>query len=337
MQTTNTALKQWQTRLRVSCFGIILGLPLLPVLLYCSYCWGLWGRHSLLLQYYFQCQCPAASEQARYPKDTEIVFSACRNVIVTLSPNGRRLHVSEDNSQFPPRYLLDLQTRERLPVSSDEGYLLFITDDLLLLQDGKSILDASTGKHYPIQSFEQLQPNAYRNGYANPELLANALSKADKVFLFDTGVYPVIALSADFQNHPERSFAIFPYDLEGSETDRLEIFLQQNNIQYYNAPPTAYWGNFPGEVLSADGRFIARKDGIYLVENNQRISTSDPRLLVRGWVDDQSVLYSAHHLQPCLLRGGVPFGDDSWCEIIVPQPVLLVRVPEQYLAPKQIK
>jgi hypothetical protein len=245
--------------------------------------------------------------------------------------------VSEDNSQFPPRYLLDLQTRERLPVSSDEGYLLFITDDLLLLQDGKSILDASTGKHYPIQSFEQLQPNAYRNGYANPELLANALSKADKVFLFDTGVYPVIALSADFQNHPERSFAIFPYDLEGSETDRLEIFLQQNNIQYYNAPPTAYWGNFPGEVLSADGRFIARKDGIYLVENNQRIGKSDPRLLVRGWVDDQSVLYSAHHLQPCLLRGGVPFGDDSWCEIVVPQPVLLVRVPEQYLAPKQIK
>jgi hypothetical protein len=54
-------------------------------------------------------------------------------------------------------------------------------------------------------------------------------------------------------------------------------------------------------------------------------------------VNDQSVLYSANHIEPCLLSLGVPFGDDTWCEIVVPQPVLLVRVPEQYLAPSRIQ
>ena len=98
------------------------------LLFFYGYCWGLWGRRSLLLQYLFQCKCPAASEQARYPDQVDVIISACQNVQTVLSPSGRLLVVYEEESV----YLLDLQSNENisLPLPPKSGFQ-FLTDNLL--------------------------------------------------------------------------------------------------------------------------------------------------------------------------------------------------------------
>ena len=52
----------------------------------------------------------------------------------------------------------------------------------------------------------------------------------------------------------------------------------------------------------------------------------------KGWTyDGKGIIYSTRGGR-CLLRLSLPMGDDSWCEIEVPQPVLLLKVPEKYLS-----
>ncbi|MCC6301010.1 MAG: hypothetical protein IT314_17110 [Anaerolineales bacterium] len=93
---------------------LLLGLPLL---IYYGYCWGWWGRNSLLLQYLFQCSCPAASEEARYPEYVDVLVPACKNQGALLSPSGRLLSVQEEESGIISSYLLNLQTNEKKPVA----------------------------------------------------------------------------------------------------------------------------------------------------------------------------------------------------------------------------
>jgi hypothetical protein len=94
---------------------LLLGLPLL---FYYGYCWGLWGRGSLLLQYLFQCTCPPASEEARYPEEVDVIVPACRQSYVELSPSGRLLAVREEQAGLPSTYLLDLQSMGRTEITN---------------------------------------------------------------------------------------------------------------------------------------------------------------------------------------------------------------------------
>src|SRR5919108_3048913 len=111
MQAKSTdSFKQRRLRGWVSCFALLAGLPFL---LYFGYCWGLWARNSLLLQHLFQCNCSGFSEELRYPKQADIVVSACRSSHTELSPSGRLLYVKEKDLA----YLLDLQTGDRTDVS----------------------------------------------------------------------------------------------------------------------------------------------------------------------------------------------------------------------------
>lgn len=311
---TNDASKQRRFQFGIGCFIVLLALPFV---FYYGYCWGLWGRHSLLLQYYFQCNCPAASEQARYPKEVEVIVSACHESRVKLSPNGRLLFVEEGNS----RYVLNLQTREKTDVSH-QYYSIFLTDDVGFIQYPKSyIVDRITGMVYPIQMFRFSRPDAQVNRNINLPLLAESLKQANSVyFIADEDV--IVALAFDFRANPKHNFYTNRFDLPDS---RMEQFLQENNITYSTIPPT-----YPDEVTSPDKRFKANKDGIFLVETNQRIVKA-PISSVRGWVYDGSgVIYSTS--SRCLIHGFLPLADDTWCEVDVPQPVLLLRVPKEYLS-----
>ena len=99
---------------------------------------------------------------------------------------------------------------------------------------------------------------------------------------------------------------------------------------YYHTGTT-----FLHETVSLDGRLMTRDDGIYLVEANQRIGKIPPSF-VMGWTSDgRGVIYSSLRGR-CLIRTGVPFfGDDVGCKTWVPQPVILVKVPEEYLLPQE--
>jgi hypothetical protein len=328
-------------RFWLGCLTLLLGLP---VLFYYGYCWGLWGRHSLLLQYLFQCNCPPTSEEARYPEDVDVIVSACHNTSSLLSPSGRFLYVQAAASSHVPGYFWDLQNNDKKPFFiPPDGTKDFLTDDLLFLsleyghdyEGGEYILDRTTGKQYPIRFFVYLREDAYINRELNLDALADSLREVQDVFLI--GGQTIVALASDFQTNPEHNFYIDRPSFPGYDENRAAQFLQQNNIEYHSVPD-----RFPDEVLSRDKRFIARADGIYLVETNQKIvdgystskyyrSYSGKYFSVRGWTYDSSAVIYSKFLKPCLIEVELPFIDTVECYLAVPQPLLKLNVPEEYL------
>jgi len=339
---TNSTPRYRGYRFGIGCLAILL---VSPVLLYYGYCWGLWGRNSLLLQYLFQCNCPVASEEARYPKQVDVIVSSCQYVSSRLSPSGRFLYIQMNESRSNLAYLLDLQTSEEIPFPLSKGSIYFLTDDLIFHShygEDEYILDRMTGMKYPIQSFLRLQPQAYSYGELNTSLLFRALSQIEKVFLIDNAFPPVIALSSDFRAHPEHSFTFDYSALPGHNASLLEQFLQQNNIAYYHIAAT-----FLHEAVSPDGRFIARDDGIYLIETGEKIVEgydargwfhpySGDHFSVRGWIYDGTGVIYSKFLNPCLIESSFFLSDEPGCFVEVPQPLLELKVPEEYLSSTEI-
>jgi hypothetical protein len=180
---------------------------------------------------------------------------------------------------------------------------------------------------YAIPKPTHFQPSIYSDGDVVPILLLKALSQVDEIFLIDELFEPVIALSSDFRDHPEHSFIFNALDFPGDNPGRVEQFLRENNVSFQLIS-----ASFPKEVLSGDGNLIARDDGIYLVRTNQKIVSGISSVRVRGWLSNEhGVIYSSHVGGPCLLQLGLPFTDGPSCAIRVPQPVLLLKVPEEYL------
>jgi hypothetical protein len=339
MKTKNThSFKLRNFRGWKSCFAIFLGMPLLTLLIYFGYCWGMWGRQSLLLQYLFQCNCPPASEEARYPKEVDVVIPACRYARSILSPSGRLLYVIEQTSTFSSTYLLDLQTNEKTPFTIGEGSNYFLTDDLLFLsleyghdgyEGGDYILDRTTGKQYPIQLFISLRKDAYVNDELNLEVLVLELRNAQDVFVIDNDI--IVALKSNFESSPERNFYVRASAL-GYDPDRAERFLQQNGIDYHFVP-----GLVQEEAVSPDGRFIAREDGIYLAGSGEIVQAYTVRGIteehssIKGWTSDSSgAIY--YIFDNCLFRLS------SWyCSISVPQPLIKLKVPDGYLLSNEEK
>ncbi len=304
------------------CFSILL---LSSFLFYYAYCWGLWGRNSLLLQHLFQCNCPVASEEARYSEKVDVIVSGCRKVSTgfKLSPSGRFLYIREEENEHVASYLLDLQTMERMKVT-DQRFSSFLTDDLWFVDGSVNvyIIERTTGTKYAIKSFRYWQDNVFVNGAPNLELLVSALQQADKVFVTQNHD-SVVVLMLDFRTNPEKSFTFWGSDiLEPFLGIQIEEFLRANNVTYQTT-----LADFPHEVISPDGKFIARDDGIYLVGSNQMI-VKTPIPGVRGWTyDGRGVIYTSSR---CLFRIGFP-ADGGACLRRVSQPVILLKVPEEYL------
>jgi len=329
-QTETSTTKRRGYRFWLICIAIILGLPFL---LYYGYCWGLWGRNSLLLQYVFQCNCPPASEEARYPEYVNVIVPACRYVSSILSPTGRFLYVREKNDNVDSAFLLDLYTIDRIEIN-DSLLSTFLTDDLWFVESGleDEIIDRTNGIIYSIQTFRFWRENAYINGEPNLELLVVSLEQAERVFFTQRYNDTVVVLMSDFTANPNRGFTFSRSDIPmGEFNSRVEQFLQENNIVYQTIRE-----DFPTEVISPNGRLVARNKGIYLVATGQKVIEGISSVRVRGWTNDgRSVIYTPYFGGPCLFRIGIPLGDDTTCFIRVSQPVLLLKVPEEYLTPTE--
>lgn len=315
------------------CFTRLVILASISLILYIGYCSGLWGRNSLLVQYLFQCKCPSFSEEWRYSDQIDVLVSACNNGGIRLSPSGRWLLVYDRKVKTSPNYLLNINTGNEILVDLPEGSAYFLNDDLLYIfiwyggnhEGGYYIYDRLADSLYPIPNFIELQPKAYTYGKVNQNMLFTTLLSVKEVFIIDQAFPPVIALSSDFRTHPEHSF-VFDYSaLPDHKSDLMEQFLEQNNITYHHAT-----ANYPHELVSPNGKLIARNDGIYLVETNQLIVKAPP-LSVRGWTNDgHGVIYLS--TPRCLLPLFLPGIDDVGCAVRVHQPVLLLKVPEEYLS-----
>lgn len=305
------------------------------IALYVGYCIGIWGRSSLLLQYFFQCNCTWVNEELRYPAQVDIVISACKESYVELSPSGLTLQVSEEmpdkSSQY---YLLDLKTKEKT-IITNQRFSIFLTDSLGFIESGLEdyLIDRITGLQYPIQSFRYWQENSYINGEPNLNLLTDALSQSEKVFFIRNSDTVVVLMINSF-SYPDNRFTFDGSDIPGWDNERVEQFLEENQVVYQNIPE-----HLPNEAVSQNGKFVARADGIYLVTTGQKIVEGysvniffrREYFSIRGWnYDDSGVIYS-RILSTCLMKIGFPMGDGIGCFYEVPQPVVLLKVPQKYL------
>jgi hypothetical protein len=328
-------LRIWSIRI-----ATLIGVTLL---FFYGYCFGLWGRGSLLLQYLFQCSCPLASEEARYPDEVDVIVSACRFGSALISPSGRLLYVLEKENESTSTYLLDLQSQEKSPFFIPEGSHYFLTDNLMFqrvycgkgYECGYFILDIKTGRQFPIRSFVNLRPDAYNHTEVDLGILTSYLQEDNDIFLIDNDI--IVTLTSDFRSSPNQNFYIVQSAFSGYDSDRIEWFLKNNNIDY-----SFVSDRFPGEALSPDGKFIARRDGIYLATTNQKIveEHSSSRynqywrgyFSVRDWTyDSTGVIYSTF-LQPCLFEKFSLGVDETGCYQSVPQPLIKLKVPEEYLS-----
>lgn len=337
-QTENSTTKRRGYRFWSIRIAIFLGLPLL---LYFGYCWGWWGRSSLLMQYLFQCSCPPASEEVRYPRNVDVIVPACKYLDSVHSPSGRLIYVMAEESGTTSTYLLNLETSDVTSFTLPEGSTYFLTDNLIFYSiygnDGY-IFDIKTDVTYPVERFARGQSNAYVNGKIDLVLLAKELRSVEDIFLIDNDF--IVALVSDFPTSPGKSFLTGWFDIPGSDPDAVQRFLQENDVIYHYVPD-----QYPGELISPDGRFIARADGIYLSATEEKIvdgysgSANFPGgkyFAVRGWVYDNSgALYSKSIIHwPCLIEGPT-ISDVPLCIFKVPQPLLLLKIPEEYITSAQ--
>ena len=324
-------------RPRLIFWRISLGLILLGIvyLAYYGYCWGRWGRNNLLWQYLFQCSCPLFTSKFRYPEQVGVVVPSCGHNGVILSPSGRLMYVNDYIFWDNVGYFLNLESGEKVFRTLQDGPNYFLTDNLMFHERASYILDLTNGVRYPVQNVTQLQPSIYVMGVLDPELLLGVLSQIDQIFLIDTTFQPVIVLPSDFRQHPENIFVFDSLDIQGDELNRMEQFLKTNKVDYSYIP-----GWYSREAISYDGKFVAREDGIYTSETGQKIvdgfsPTEDFRpasgryFWVVGWMYDDSGAIYANREDVCLIEASIFVSDV--CIIKVPQPVLKLKVPQEYL------
>ena len=312
---------------------LLLGLGVVG---YYSYCFGLWGRGSLLLQYLFQCGCPGFSGELRYPREVDFIMSACRREEIILSPSGRLVMVLPKAriDGYATAKVLNLQTNDKTSLRLPDGHSYFLTDDLMYIfayfgsdhEGGDHILDLRTNTMYPIQTFRQWSPDSFVSGNADPIKLAEALRRAGSVYYIKHH-RRIVALPQDLARIPDQAFLSSAFDVpDEGDVNRVEPFLQENNIHY--EPVYALSGS---DSLSPDRKFIARNDGIYLAATDQLIVEA-PFEGVEGWVyDGRGAIYTG---RGCVFLFSLP-GLDMSCLAWINQPVILLKVPEEYLSSTQ--
>lgn len=273
-------------------------------LLYQSWCWGWWGRDNLILQYYLQCKCPRESEQARFPS-TEILVSAC------------------ENQEIKDRKLVELVKKGYV------GSFGVFGDWVLELEPGDTtpirnyyLLNVKTGQHLSLKYARTMD-----EGKVEPNVL-EALRAADKIYSFNTGAERfkpkvVVALVTDFVNSGENW-------LVESSDGRVDLIPgnSQNKLFKHSSANT-------GIMVSKNHLFQSSR-GIELTSNHQQITPSlewaSKRFQRVGWAEgDRGVIYYGGSLGGPYMFGPslaviVPTGP------VVPQPVVLLQVPKEYLS-----
>jgi hypothetical protein len=322
--------------------GIAAGPLLAAGRFYWGWCWGWWGRGNLLMQYLLQCNCPASSEPARYPQRIEVVVSGCQEASIQVSPGGHfaKVHIEKTNQDF----LLDLQTGMMVAPPANDAYG-FITDDLLLASNGAAginlyLIDRQSGKQSPITRLDpkKLPGGTLTDGNINPDVVLPLLHNASKVFVSEGGLLllglPSQEYSASNYFIDERDW-LGPYWESGAAAygELTREYLEDKKIPYVDI--YAQW-HYPDGLLSHSGAFVAKRDGIYLSSESERITESYELppygyFIPGGWVfDDRGVL-----LRP----RSVFLIDLTWLftplghHIPIPQPILILNVPDEYLPP----
>lgn len=300
----------------------VLGPLLVAGILYWGWCWGWWGRGNLWLRAAFQCQCPRASEAARY-RPFKVLVSACvEPSLQSFSPNGRYVTVVERVPRSRT-VRIDLQTGQRLVTALGGGSSYFLDDTLLLgrlslKEKDALLLDLSDGRVTSVPFVDIARYDV------SQEAVLEVLRQAERVVAMRGGAFPwlIVGLATDYRQHPDKTIVIY------GNSGFLQT-LADEGISHTEVPPPYVDGPSPDyHRYSLKRQFWADSDGIYLAQTEQRIVTTPPDAPgPAGWVlNDQAVVYG-YGEYAFLIETDV-FGD----HFPVPQPILLLEVPPGYWA-----
>lgn len=320
-----------QDKLKVWLLRGVVALLLLGSL-YGTWCWGWWGHRSLLLQYLFRCACPVASEAARYPAQVEVLVPACKDARVIVSPGGQCMRVWISGQ---PLYMFDFETQQRIALPVPDSYS-FVTDSLLLVKpeaqgEPSYLFDVNTLARLSVTNLYWANtPTLADERTLDPAVILPLLRNASGVFLLpDRNILMVMQ---------DRAYTVDELSLTGrfKGGEAAREYLQQHHIPYTVSKQQYYTGGMP----SVSGRFVFRQDGIYLNATGERIVenyhlSADDYFFAKGWVyDDRGVvIHNGAHLLDLTWLGDPISHEPTGAYIYVPQPVLLLKVPEQYLNP----
>jgi hypothetical protein len=307
-------------------FGLIVVPAFALGALYWTYCWGWWGQHRLL-QLLFECSCPAASEEARYPERVDVLFPACAAPWVSSSsPSGRYTLVALKNSSYHS-YLYDQKTGKLTP-NPFPGVVYFLNDEWALLiehftnhaeRDNYYIYDIGGRKLVQLNKVQLTENHAV----VDPGEL-EAFRMADQVYLMGGSA---IALAKDFAQHLEANFI-----LGGAGTSREEIrkILSEHGI---NLPDNSALDPLH-EFVSHNGLFKYNFGNIDLVAEKRTIREGYEGYSFYGqwWAyEDRGVVLESTQTIYLVGEEASIFINPKFFPI--PQPILLLKVPKEYLSP----
>jgi len=308
----------------------IVSIVSLPVVFYLSWYWGWWGSNNLGLRYLLQCACPRSSEQLRYPKQVEVVISACEDTSsISIVPGGRWLFVSRP----PEAYLFNLQTRERVPFVIPGIYTAFLNDEWVYYEKGVDgfLWNWQTGERKRLDDFSKYS-NAYLSGRTmNPDAL-EFLKDAKRIYLLPEflGSSSVALVEFNVSSRPPLRISQVFF----SSKENLHQLLQAKSSVCCEVVES--W-KINGSGSSYDGRFVAQDANIYL-KANQEVIVRGKDLNLNGYLYTKGWVYND---QGIIVQPGVIYLLDlnavyvGWFQYFrVRQPILLLKVPEQYLSQK---
>jgi hypothetical protein len=223
-------------------------------LAYWTWCWGWWGQNRYL-RYFLQCNCPVASEEARYPDDVDVLVSACENPFLSpyiqhASPSGRYTLFNKRNLQNGV-YLYDRDSDliTKLPYQS---IYAFLDEDLLLRRE--------SDKSYSLYDIKgkQLAPLKI---IAMPDDMSFSISALDilrnsaKVY-YVLGVQ-VVALAPGFPQYPETNYIfLWNSDVSVSILDTIPNILHEQGISFERVDARRDTLLIPTEPITPGGPLV---------------------------------------------------------------------------------
>jgi hypothetical protein len=262
---------------------------------------------------------------------------ACEHVAIQVSPEGRVALVRQLRSREGVAYFLDLVTGEVVEFKSVDN-VEFLTDELLLVPYPKGqpyLLNRQTLERYSISRLypERLPDGVLENGDINPNALLPILDRAGQIFIWDDWL---VTVESHTTRDTSSNYLVSESNLfgESANGDLLRHFLYENEIPYL----TSYRRYYPEGMPSHTGALLARDDGIYLASTGERIvegfsAPSYGYLVPAGWAynDRGVVLHPGEVFLLDLTRISLYLGR----HILVPQPVLMLKVPDEYFTATQ--
>lgn len=261
------------------------------------------------------------------PGNVELIVSRCKEPRLRgLSPDGRHMIVVLGHPSGEV-FLVNIATDEWTRLTNGTHH--FVTNDLVLGWPGyfaaregvkPYILDLRDGSQTPLNRLDV--ESDWQASFAETETVFLVVEAS-------TG----LALAPDFKNNPGRNFALGnPYGSNYGGVQGLEAMLVENGILFQRVEATFRLCHYDEGCVSHDGLLVAEGTEIYTL-NGQLVASK--RNLYKftiyenfsGWAHDDSGVYFGDGGK--YLIEGEPFPP----LFHIPDPILKLRTPEEYLHP----